>query len=1135
MKIINRAGLAVEFLENGAVSCIQTETIMISLRRATVYSGAYAGVFMRKHDAAIENHPLAGPGSDSLFRVENDRYTSAGTWDGVGYICTLRLSETSLSWEWRIDLQNSSGSEVTLDLVCLQDAGLKTVSQGLVNEYYVSQYTERRILDDAKAGKVICCRQNMKESGGHPWLMMASLGSAASASADGMQFYGRSYRATGIPEGLLMESLGGEYAGESSVIALQEEPFMLPPGGKRTVRFVLTFMHDHPSATTDADLARLQSLAGEFIHNHAAIDADTHDEELLKLLSDPHAFTARLEGFRESEPNLFSKPVMLQAEDFPEKELQSHFPGPWRYPEYLQGRLLSFFYGKNRHVMLREKELLADRPHGHIMHTATNLVPEETVMSTTAFAFGVFNSHLTQGNTNFNTLLSVCNSQFNLNPVSGQRIFVVTGGRQMLLGVPSAFEMGLNHCRWLYRLGSALYQVRTWTSGRVSQVNMDFRVLEGEPVAVVVTHDFDELNDWSIRPGNNAGEYIAVPASGSMISRRFPDARFMITVQYSGNRYHAVGGGLTGKEREVPESSLLVIETEPLRRFCMSFTGCVPVHCTPVRFDDADTEYASDAGSALEEWKEMSRSLSLESNHDDIQAISEILPWYGMNAVTHFLTPYGLEQFSGAAWGTRDVSQGPVELLIAMGKYSEARKVLSIIFSSQEPDGGWPQWWMFDSYNDIRADSAHGDIIYWCLIALTGYLRATGDLGFLDDKLPYFQKSRNSQKIIYPLREHIDRLVKKVIGSFIPGTSLVRYGGGDWNDSLQPVSRDLADRLVSSWTVEMNYQAFRQYAEVCAMAGDESRAEEMNHYSELIRSDFNRHLIREGVVAGYGLAGDDGSITLLLHPSDTLTGISYSLLPMERGIVSGLFSPEQAAYHLGLIEKHLTGPDGARLMDRPLRYTGGIEKMFRRAESSTFFGREIGLMYIHEQIRYAESLARTGRALEFLKALRQAIPVGYGMIVPCADIRQANCYYSSSDAIFESRYQADKNYLEIIEGRITLRGGWRVYSSGPGIFAGIIMNCLLGIRREWGRIVIDPVMPASLDGLEAEMEIMNRCVTFVYHVREECCGPKRIIVHGTDITLSPVKNQYRADGVAVDEAIFADMPQDGENRIEVYL
>ncbi|MCK7541943.1 MAG: hypothetical protein MZV63_69180 [Marinilabiliales bacterium] len=43
----------------------------------------------------------------------------------------------------------------------------------------------------------------------------------------------------------------------------------------------------------------------------------------------------------------------------------------------------------------------------------------------------------------------------------------------------------------------------------------------------------------------------------------------------------------------------------------------------------------------------------------------------------------------------------------------------------------------------------------------------------------------------------------------MPGTSLVQFGGGDWNDSLQPVSKDLARRMISSWTVEMNYQAFR--------------------------------------------------------------------------------------------------------------------------------------------------------------------------------------------------------------------------------------------------------------------------------------------------------------------------------------
>jgi len=612
--------------------------------------------------------------------------------------------------------------------------------------------------------------------------------------------------------------------------------------------------------------------------------------------------------------------------------------------------------------MLMGKELLADRPHGHIMHTMSRLVPDESVMSTTAFAFGVFNSHITQGNTNFNTLLSVCNSQFNINPVSGQRIFVVSGGKRMLLGVPSAFEMGLRHCRWLYRHGSSLWQVRTWTSGRTPQINMDFQVIEGDPVALVVTHDFDELNGWIIRPDPIAGEYVALPAGGSMISGKFPDARFRITVQFSGSRYRAGGNGLAGNEQNLNGSPHFTLDTEPLSCFGMSFTGCVPAGFEPVLFADTDKQFASDTGEAAEEWKEMSRALSLDSADEDIRAISEILPWFGMNAVTHFLTPYGLEQFSGAAWGTRDVSQGPVELLVAMGRYSEAKEVLGIIFSNQETDGGWPQWWMFDSYSEIRADSAHGDVVYWCMIAVCSYIRATSDFGFLDEILPYHQSDKAAQRQVSPLREHIDRLVNKVTGSFVPGSCLVRYGGGDWNDSLQPVGRDLADRLISSWTVEMNYQAFRKYSEVCRMAGDGGRAEEMKRLSEMIRSDFNRHLVRDGVVAGYGLAADDGSISLLLHPSDTVTGIRYSLLPMERGIVSGIFTPEQALHHHGLISRYLTGPDGARLMDRPLKYSGGIEKLFRRAESSTFFGREIGLMYVHEHIRYAESLALTGRA-----------------------------------------------------------------------------------------------------------------------------------------------------------------------------
>jgi cellobiose phosphorylase len=1178
MNIRNEAGLRVEILDNGAVGWIEASPVMISLRRASVYSGSYADVWLRKRGANRWFLPLSGPGSGSRSRVAGDIFFAEGNHEGIEYVCTLRLSEKSLSWEWRIDLRNGSGEDADLDLVCLQDAGMKTASPGLVNEYYVSQYTERRILEDTVHGKVVCCRQNMEESGGHPWMMLASLGRASSACTDGMQFYGRSYRATGIPEGMLSDSLGGEYAGESSVVALQEEPFVLTAGETHTVRFAGTFLHNHPPATSEADLDRLQGLMREFSHDPFISRESTRGEKEggsegksgIKAESGLGGeWKARIRGEsgrgsewksrirgesgRGSEgtprvtetdypedsfnpvPDLFGLPVLLQADDLDNGEIDKLFPGNRRHEETVAGKLLSFFRGDSNHVMLRSKEILTDRPHGHIMHTRTAFVPDERVMSTTCYAFGVFNSHITQGNTNFNTLLSVCNSQFNLNPYTGQRIFATAGGKRMLLGVPSAFEIGLNYCRWIYKEGSNLYQVRTWTSGETAQVNTEFRVLKGGPVSLLVTHDFDELNGWTLRPGNRVGEYSAKPSHGSMIVSRYPEAGFKISISNADNGYTAGGMGVACPEGWPFGNDLFAVRTEPVTRLCISFTGCVTGETTRVIFDDADDQFASDAESAADEWKDLSRALSIESVDPDIEAVVEILPWYGMNAITHFLTPYGLEQFSGAAWGTRDISQGPVELLLSMGKYAEARKVLEVIFSNQEPDGGWPQWWMFDRYNDIRADSAHGDVIYWCLIAVSSYIRSSGDFDFLNEKLPYFRKEQQSETLITALREHIDRLVKKVIMSFVPGKNLVQYGGGDWNDSLQPVSRDLAERLISSWTVEMNYQAFMQYADVCAAVNDHEGAAEMRGYAAGIRDDFNRYLICDGVVAGYGLTEDDGTITLLLHPSDNRTGIRYSLLPMERGIVSGIFTQRQAEHHLDLIEKYLKGPDGARLMDRPLKYSGGIQKIFQRAESSTFFGREIGLMYVHEHIRYAEALARTGRADAFVRALRQAVPAGCRAVIPSADIRQSNCYYSSSDAIFSNRYEADLQYNEILEGKTVLRGGWRIYSSGPGIFTGIIMTHLLGIRREWGRYVIDPVLPAALDGLKATVMIEERMVTFTYIVREDSCGPKRIVVNGREQNLMPEPNPYRAGGVIIDSKVFTDLPADRTSTVEIYL
>ena len=385
------------------------------------------------------------------------------------------------------------------------------------------------------------------------------------------------------------------------------------------------------------------------------------------------------------------------------------------------------------------------------------------------------------------------------------------------------------------------------------------------------------------------------------------------------------------------------------------------------------------------------------------------------------------------------------------------------------------------------------------------------------------------------MSEHIDRLIQMIVDSFIPGTALVPFGGGDWNDSLQPVSKELAQRMISSWTVEMNYQAFDEYQVVYERTGNTGKAEELKKICWQIRADFNKYLVRDGVVAGYGLVEADHSISLLLHPCDQKTNIQYSILPMNRGIISGIFTKEQALYHQDLIEHHLKGPDGARLMNRPLRYKGGIQTLFQRAESSTFFGREIGLMYVHEHIRYAESQARTGRADAFMKALRQAIPVGYRDIVPCGDIRQANCYYSSSDVAFKNRYEADECYDEIKTGKITLQGGWRVYSSGPGIYIGLIVTRLLGLRIESGKVIIDPVIPFSLDGLSAEMVVLGHPVKFIYAIKENSFGPGAILINGKSVKFTEEENKYRRGGAVIPTGHFSAMLNQQENTIEIQL
>jgi cellobiose phosphorylase len=256
---------------------------------------------------------------------------------------------------------------------------------------------------------------------------------------------------------------------------------------------------------------------------------------------------------------------------------------------------------------------------------------------------------------------------------------------------------------------------------------------------------------------------------------------------------------------------------------------------------------------------------------------------------------------------------------------------------------------------------------------------------------------------------------------------------------------------------------------------------------------------------------------------------------MIHAILEDLLTPEQARNHLQLIDAHLHGPDGVRLFDRPMPYHGGPMRFFQRAESATFFGREIGLMYMHAHLRYAQALAHIGEADRFFHALCQANPVGIRAIVSSATLRQANCYYSSSDAAFADRYEASAEYQRVNEGRVDLDGGWRIYSSGAGIALGLIVRRFLGLNAEATALSVDPVIPAALDGLKVATTLLGKPIDLSYSVGARGCGVSRIELNGRVLSFEREHNPHREGAVRVPLKAVKDALKKNQNEVKVSL
>ena len=825
--------------------------------------------------------------------------------------------------------------------------------------------------------------------------------------------------------------------------------------------------------------------------------------------------------------------------------LRELFPGPWRHEERDErGRLLSFFCGPDHHVVLRCKELGVQRPHGHLLRTGRQMTPAETALTSTVWMSGTFHSQLTQGHASINRCLSGVRGYLGLFRAHGQRVFVELDGVWHLLDVPSAFEMAPDACRWIYRHAAGVFEVGSATDGAAHAFTLTLRVIAGAPARFLVSHHIalngDDGATCAAAHWRCEGAQVVVTAApGSDLARRFPAGAFRIAPAPGTTLERVAGDELLFADGASRAQPYLCLVTAP------GVVAGLALHCELIPEETQSPLILPDDVPLIPRLSLCVTTTGIDAAEpaaavvaaaQRAAALGEIATWLAHDALVHYLSPRGLEQFSGGGWGTRDVCQGPVELLLALGRTAALRDVLCRVLAAQNPDGDWPQWFMFYPRDRaIRAGDSHGDIVLWPLVVLGQYLQASGDAALLEERLPFYDAHGPEAAEHASVWEHARRALAVIERRRIPGTALAAYGHGDWNDSLQPVDPRLRERLCSAWTVTLHVQALLQLARALRGVNRAADAAPLESRAEQVKGDFQRYLIADGVLAGYALFEEGRDVRLLLHPADRSTEVRYSSLAMIHAILEDLLTPVQAREHLALIQAHLCAPDGLRLFDRPLPYHGGPQRLFQRAESAAFFGREIGLMYTHAHLRYAQALAHVGDAAGFFHALCQADPIGIRSLVPAATLRQANCYFSSSDAAFQDRYQASAEYARIANGTVALDGGWRVYSSGAGIALGLILRRLLGVDVRADVVHIDPVMPAVLDGLRAQLLLAGRPIVAHYRVGAAGCGVQGVWLNGAPLPFTRDVNPHRTGAAVITSTALQAQLAPGDNQLQIQL